>query len=91
MLFRVNVTCRVLYSFVGYLYVSCSGSITSIGKRELIRLLSLTCNYVVSVRRGFPFLLVLGKGCVILLWLSLGLPYNYSGRRGIVLSTVTTK
>ena len=39
-------------------------------------LLSFTCNYVASVRRGFLFLLVLGMGCVILSWRSLGLPYN---------------
>ena len=42
-----------------------------LGKRELICLLSFTCNYVVSVRRGFLFLLVLGKGCVFLLWHSI--------------------
>ena len=36
-----------------------------------------TCNYVVSVLRGFLFLWVLGMGYVILLWHSLGLPYNY--------------
>ena len=53
---------------VSYLYVSCSGSLTSLGKRELFLLLSFTCNYVVSVSRGFLFLLVLGMGCVILLW-----------------------
>ena len=34
-----------LYSFVGYLYVSGSGSITSVGEaRELICLLLCTCN-----------------------------------------------
>ena len=48
-----------------------------LGKRELICLLLFTCNYVVSVWRGFLFLLVLGMGCVIKLWHSLGLPYNY--------------
>ena len=48
----------------------------SVGKRELIFLLSFTCNYVVSVRRGFLFLLVLGIGCVILLGNSLALPYT---------------
>ena len=48
-----------------------------LGKRELIFLISLTCNYVVSVRRGFLFLLVLGIGYVILLYHSMGLPYNY--------------
>ena len=67
-----------LYSFVVYLYVSRSGSITSVWEeRELICLLLFTFNYVVSVRRGFLFLLLLGIGCVILLWHSLGLSYNY--------------
>ena len=49
------------------------------GKRGLICLLLFTCNYVVSVWRGFLFLYVLGMGYVILLWLSLSLPYNYFG------------
>ena len=48
-----------------------------LGKRELISLLLFTCNYVVSVWRGFLFLWVLGMGYVILLWHSLSLPYNY--------------
>ena len=48
-----------------------------LGKRELICLLLFTCNYVVSVRRGFLFLWMLGMGYVILLWHSLSLPYNY--------------
>ena len=48
-----------------------------LGKRELICLLLITCNYVVSVWRGFLFLWVLGIGYVILLWHSLSLPYNY--------------
>ena len=48
-----------------------------LGKRELICLLSFTCNYVVFVCGGFLLLLVLGMGYVILLWHSLSLPYNY--------------
>ena len=48
-----------------------------LGKRELICLLLFTCIYVGSVRRGFHFRWVLGMGCVILLWHSLSLPYNY--------------
>ena len=48
-----------------------------LGKRELICLLLFTCNYVVSVWRGFLFLWVLEMGYVILLWHSLNLPYNY--------------
>ena len=42
-------------------------------------MLLFACNYVVSVRRGFLFLWVLGMGYVILLWHSLSLPYNYFG------------
>ena len=57
-----------------------------LGKRELICLLLFTCNYVVSVWRGFLFLCVLGLGYVILLWHSLSLPYNYFGfKSGICL------
>ena len=48
-----------------------------LGKRELICLLLFTCNYVVSVWRGFLVLCMLGMGYVILLWHSLSLPYNY--------------
>ena len=51
---------------VSYLYVGCNGSITSVGE-ERICLLSFSCTYVVSVRRGFLFLWVLEMGCVILL------------------------
>ena len=32
--FGVGVSCRILYSFVGYLYVSGSGSITSVGEER---------------------------------------------------------
>ena len=53
------------------------GQLPRLGKRELICLLLFTCNYVVSVWRGFLFLWVLGMGYVISLWHSLSLPYNY--------------
>ena len=56
-----------------------------LGKRELICLLLFTCNYAVSVWRGFLFLWVLGMGYVILLWHSLSLPYNYFEKRGSIL------
>ena len=62
-----------LYSFVVYLYVNGSGSITSVGEERA----NLSANYVVSVWRGFLFLWVLGMGYVVLLWHSLSLPYNY--------------
>ena len=77
MFFGVGVSCHNLFSFVVYLYANGSGSTTSVGKRELVCLLLFTCNYVVSVWRGFLFLWVLGMGYVILLWHSLSLPYNY--------------
>ena len=32
--FGVGVSCRNLYSFVVYLYVNCSGSITSVGEER---------------------------------------------------------
>ena len=44
---------------------------------RLICLLSVTCNFVVSVLRDFLFLWVLGMRCVILLWHFLDLPYSY--------------
>ena len=64
-----------------------------LGKKELVRLLLFTCNYVVSVWRGLLFLCVLRMGYVILLWHSLSLPYNYSCqpqmvRRGLGLYSV---
>ena len=74
MLIGVGVSWRFSYSIVSYLCVSCSGSITSVGKEAATFPVSFTCNYVVSIRRCFLFLLVLGIGCVILLWHSLGLP-----------------
>ena len=48
-----------------------------LGKRKLIFLLLFTCNYMVSVWRSFLFLWVLRVAYVILLWHSLGIPYNY--------------
>ena len=62
-LFGVSVSCRILYSIVGNLYVSCSGSVTSVG--------SESANWsaiVYLLLRGFRserFLLVLGIGRVI--------------------------
>ena len=78
MLFGVGVSCRILYSIVSYSYVSCSGSITSVREeRANLSAIDYLKSYVVSVRRGFLFLWVLGMGYVILLWHSLSLPYNY--------------
>ena len=51
-----------------------------LGKRELICLLSFTCNYVVSVWKGFLFLWVLGMGYVILLSFHIIILVNFSAR-----------
>ena len=72
-----------MYYCVVYLYVNGSGSITSVGEERLICLLLFTCNYVVSVWRGFLFLWVLGMGYINLLRHSLSLPYNYFGFREV--------
>ena len=37
MLFGVGVSCRVLYSIVCYLYVGCSGSITTVGEEGYVK------------------------------------------------------
>ena len=34
MLFGVDVSCRILYFIFSYIYVSCSGSITSVGEKR---------------------------------------------------------
>ena len=57
-----------------------SSDCSRLEKRELICLLWFTCNRVVSVRRGFLFLCVLRMGCIILVWHSLSLPYDYYAR-----------
>ena len=83
MSFGVGVSYRILYSIVSYLYVSCSGSIISVGEGRTF----VCLYYVASVRRGFLFLWVLGMGCVILLWHSLSIPYNH-GLKTIAFSVV---
>ena len=56
MFFGVDVSCRILYSIVSYLYVSCCGFITSVGE-ERVDLSAIK----------FLFLWVLKMGLVILL------------------------
>ena len=67
MFFEVGVSCRVLYFLFVIYMLAVVDQLPRLGKRELISLLSFTCNYAVSVRRGFLFFWVLGMGCVILL------------------------
>ena len=50
---------------------------TGSGSKHKAYIEAISCNYVVSVWRGFLFLWVPGMGYVILLWHSLSLPYNY--------------
>ena len=50
------MSCCNLFSFVVYLYVSGSGSITSVGEGRANLSAVVSCNYVVSVSSGFPFL-----------------------------------
>ena len=78
MLFRVGVSCRILYSIVSYLYASCSGLIISAGEERanLSAIIYLQLCGFCSERFTLP-LWVLGMDWVILLWHSLGLPYNY--------------
>ena len=72
MLIGVGVSCCISYSIVSYLYVSFSGLITSVREERAI----FSAIIVVSVWRDYLFLFVLGIGCIILLWHSLGLQYN---------------
>ena len=68
----VGVSCRILYSIVSSLYVRCSVSIISVGEERANLSANLfTGSNVVSVRKGFLYVLVLGIRCVIL-WNSLG-------------------
>ena len=55
------MSCHIWYSVVSYL----ADQSPRLGERELKCLLSITRNCVVSVRRGFLFLLVLRIGCII--------------------------
>ena len=50
MLFGVGVSCRILYSSVSYLYMSCSGSITSVWE-ERANVSAIVCGFC---SRGFP-------------------------------------
>ena len=70
--------CRLVNFIVCYLCVSCKGYITSIGEERSTFSDIFNCNNIVSVRRSFLFILVIS--CFVLLWNSLGLPYNYFTR-----------
>ena len=59
-----HVVFRILLLLI-VIFKAVADRLPRFGKRGLMFLLSFTCNYVVSVRRCFLFLLVLGIGCVI--------------------------
>ena len=75
--FGVGVSCRKLYSFVVYLYVDGSGSITSVGEERANLSAVVYLLLCVFCLDRFPLPLGAWDGNVILLWHSLGLPYNY--------------
>ena len=59
-MFGVGVSCRNLYSFVVYLYVNGSGSITSVGE-ERANLSAVVCLWLCGFfLERFPFPLPLG-------------------------------
>ena len=51
-------------SYFVFYCLAVADQLPTLGKRELIFLLSFSCNYVVSVWIGFLVLWVLGIGCV---------------------------
>ena len=81
MSYFVFFCCLFIYKpyYSGSIYINriIVDQLPRLGKRDPICLLLFTCNYVVSVRRGFLFLWGLGMGYVILLRHSLSLLYKY--------------
>ena len=76
MVFGVGDSCRILYSFDGYLYVSGSGSITSVLENfAYFSAVAYVKLFGICLER-FPFPLGACTGYVVLLWHSLGLLYN---------------
>ena len=58
--FGVCVSCRILYFIVSYLYVSCSGSITSVGEERA----NLSDRLLLSICMWFLFRVVFSSsGC----------------------------
>ena len=76
MLIGVGVSCRILHSIVSYLYATVADRLARLGKTELVQsfLLSFICYYVVSVRRGFFFLLMLEIGYITFFIVALPVP-----------------
>ena len=77
MLIGEGISCRFSCSMLVNYMLSVADRLPQLEKRELLFLLSFTGKHVVSVKKGFFFLLVLGIGCVILLWDTLCLSCYY--------------
>ena len=76
MLIGVGVLYRIPLLVI-YMYMQAlADGFPRFGRGELI-FSAIVYLYMVSVPRSFLFLLVLGIGCIILLWHSPVLPYNY--------------
>ena len=73
--FGVGVSCRILYSIDRHFYVSCSGSITSVGEERANLSAILDLQLCGSSSEVSLFLLMLRMGYVILLWHSLSRPF----------------
>ena len=77
MLFGVCVACRILYFIVGYLYLSRSGSITSVGE-ERANCSAIVCLCLCGVcLERFPLPLGASDRLRSLSFAHLGLPYTY--------------
>ena len=75
MFYGVCVSCRILYSIVTYLYVSCSGSITSAGEeRANESAIVYLCGFC---SKRFPLPLGAWDGLRSLMVAPLSLPSNY--------------
>ena len=58
MLIGVGVSCCISYYSVSYFLWAVADQLHRLGKRGIVFLLLFTFNYVVSVGRGFPLLLM---------------------------------
>ena len=56
---------RIALSVVHYLNVTFSRLFTSVGEERADFLLSITRNFVVSIRRSFPFTVRVGKAALV--------------------------
>ena len=77
MFYGVGVLCRILFSTVSYLNISCSISITSVGEERVNLPAIVYLQLCGSCSERFLCPLGAGIGCVILFWHSLSLLYSH--------------